>query len=310
MSGFAENYLTRHPVLNDLQAALDLIITCEIAEYGEADCSLEDLEDQWSDIDLEQDAWLVTDSHHQPAGYAAVFRSGQRFTFDFYVHPAIAPSGLTQYLLALCEARACEQLKGEPGIQAMASIIISQGNLVNRQIAEQFGYKPYQHHLRMQITMDAPPPVPVWPDGITLRTVIPGQDDRSIYNFIQAAFDRSGRIPPSFESWHETMMGAYNFESDLWILAYHGDELVGAALCFDYPQNGWVRQLGVAQHWRRRGIGSALLQHGFSIFYERGQAAVGLGVESGNINAYQLYERVGMKCTQHYIEYYKTLLNS
>ena len=38
------------------------------------------------------------------------------------------------------------------------------------------------------------------------------------------------------------MMGAFNLESDLWFLAYYGDELVGAALCFDYPQRGWVRQ--------------------------------------------------------------------
>lgn len=310
MCSFAGNFVIRHPLLDDAQATLELMIACEIAEYGEPDSSLEDLVDQWSDIDLNQNAWLVITPHSQPIGYAAVFKGDHRFTFDFYVHPTLAPDGLTQYLLVQCEARAYEQLKVDAGIQATAFIIISQGNLVNRQIAEQLGFKLYKYHLGMRINFDAPPPIPIWPEGTTLRTAIPDQDDRPIYNFIQAAFDRPGRVPPSFERWRDFMMGKHNFESDLWFLAYHGDELVGAALCFDYPQHGWVRQLGVAQQWRRQGIGSALLQHVFGIFYKRGHTIVGLGVESENPKAYQLYESVGMKCMQQYAEYCKTLSNS
>jgi mycothiol synthase len=308
MSTFAGSFIICHPSLHDAQATLDLVVASEVAEYGEPDSSLEDLLAQWSDIDLERNAWLVITPQNQIIGYAAVLGGSHRFTFDFSVHPALAPDGLTEYLLTQCEARARELL--EVGFQATASIIISPENLVNRQIAEKLGFKPCKYHYRMQITLDAPPPVPDWPEGISVRTAVAGQDDRPIFNLIQAAFDRPGRVPPSFERWHDIMMGAYNFEIDLWILAYHGGDLIGAALCFDYPQNGWVRQLGVAQPWRRQGIGSALLQHVFGIFYERGHTRVGLGVESENPDAFHLYESVGMKCIQQYAEYCKTLSNA
>ncbi len=103
------------------------------------------------------------------------------------------------------------------------------------------------------------------------------------------------------------MMGAFNFDSGLWFLAYHEDELIGAILCFEYPQYGWVRQLGVLPTWRGRGIGSALLQHCFGIFYKRGYTDVALSVESWNSDAYRLYEKVGMKRTRCYTEYRKNL---
>ena len=128
-----------------------------------------------------------------------------------------------------------------------------------------------------------------------------------VYDFIQAAFDRPGRVPPSFERWHDFMMGAQIFEKDLWFLAFHEEELVGAALCFAYPEYGWVRQLGVSSRWRGHGIGSLLLQHVFGVFYERGHRRAGLAVEADNPKAYQLYEKVGMQRLQQYVEYRKIL---
>jgi len=310
LSSFTKNFTIRPPSLNDAQATLELVIACEAAEYGEPDSSLEELVDQWSQIDLDQDAWLVIAPHSQLIGYAAVFRHDHRFTFDFYVHPTLAPAKLTRYLLAQCEARACEQLEVGTGVKPTASIILSEGNLVKKQIAQELGFDLCKYHFGMRINFDTPPPVPIWMEGINLRTAVPDQDDHSIYNFIQAAFDRPGRVPPSFERWRDFMMGAYNFESDLWFLAYNRDELIGAALCFDYPQQGWVRQLGVAQRWRRQGIGSALLQHVFDVFYRRGHGRVGLVVESENPQAYRFYESVGMKCVQQYAEYCKALSSS
>jgi hypothetical protein len=96
------------------------------------------------------------------------------------VHPTLARNGLTEYLLTQCEVRAHELLKDDIGIQATASMIISQENRIEKQIAEKLGFGPFKYHLRMQITMDAPPAVPVSPEGITLRTAIPGQDDHPI----------------------------------------------------------------------------------------------------------------------------------
>jgi mycothiol synthase len=310
MDNLSGDFLIRHPSIDDAQATLGLMIAYDVAEFGEPDSSLEDLLDQWSDVDLDQDAWLVVDPQNQPVGYAAVFGNNNQYTFDHYVHPTLAPDGLTKYLLEHCEARTLVKQKEIAGGQATATIVISESKPVNIQVVQALGYQPYKYHFGMRINFDAPPSAPVWPEGITLRTAIPGQDDRLLYDFIQAAFARPDRKPPSFERWRNFMMGASNFKSDLWFLIYHGDELIAAALCFDYPERGWVRQLGVAQQWRRHGIASTLLQYIFSVFYKRGHAQVGLVVESENPKAYKLYESVGMKRVMQIAEYSKILTDS
>lgn len=97
--------------------------------------------------------------------------------------------------------------------------------------------------------------------------------------------------------------------SDLWFLLFDREELIGAALCYDYTEFGWVRQLAVAPSWRRQGVGSALLQHAFRIFIQRGHKKVALGVDSARPRAQSLYENVGMKCVRRYDEYHKALSN-
>lgn len=299
---------TRRPSIDDAQMVLDLITACDIAAYGEPDYDLESLLDDWSDLDLDQDAWLVTDVDGQLIGYASVNHTDQRFTFDMVVHPAYAPEELPGLLLAACEARANEQ-SSDSHAQITATIYLPHVNLAARKAVEERGFELIKYHFGMRIDIQAPPPEQTWPQEVSLRNAVPGQDDRIIYDFIQAAFDWPGRTPPSFERWRGLMVDAYNFDRDLWFLAFHGDELVGAVLCFEYPQYGWVRQLGVAQDWRRQGLGAALLRHVFGVFYRRGHRRVGLVVESGNPKAFQFYERVGMKRVQQYIEYRKILAN-
>jgi mycothiol synthase len=301
-----ENLSIRHPTPDDAQAVLDFMIACDVIYYGEPDSDMETLQGDWDGIDLSKDAWLAFSHENQIVGYAAVQKAGQRFTFDQYVHPNLALSGLTRHLLTFCETRAREQINPQSG-EITAVTYIPHVNQAEIQETEELGYKLIVSHFGMRITFTAPPPEPVWPEGITLRNAVPGQDDRLLYDFIQKVFDWPGRTPPTFERWHDLMLGAHNFDPELWFLAYHGDELVGAALCFNYQINGWVRQLGVDQAWRRKGLGAALLKYVFGLFYRRGHTRVGLVVESDNPKAYEFYERIGMQRVQQYTEYRKTL---
>ena len=100
------------------------------------------------------------------------------------------------------------------------------------------------------------------------------------------------------------------FKPDLWFLAMDGEEIAGACLCFPYDTDGWVRQLGVAPRWRRRGLGSALLRHTFIEFQNRGFERVGLAVEGDNLKAFAVYERVGMKPLRQYDEYMKVIVKN
>ncbi len=206
------NSLTvRRPTLDDVQATLDLMIACDIAEFGEPDSSLEDLLDQWDDIDLQQDAWLAYTPGDNLVGYACVSGGAISF-FDLYTSPSLDQVDLNIHLLNLCQERAIEQAKSTGGTCDLeARIIIPHVNQAGKLAVEAVGFTPRLYHFRMQIALDTRPSQPSWPEGITLRNVNPGQDDHMLHEFIQTAFDRPGRTPQSFDGWRAFMMREDHF---------------------------------------------------------------------------------------------------
>jgi ribosomal protein S18 acetylase RimI-like enzyme len=71
---------------------------------------------------------------------------------------------------------------------------------------------------------------------------------------------------------------------------------------------GWVGTLGVRRPWRKKGLGSALLQYSFSEFHRRGKTTIGLGVDASNpTGATRLYQRAGMYVASEFITYEKEL---
>ena len=293
---------TRHPTLDDAPAVLALLIACDIAEYGEPDSDLESLLDDWRPLDLARDAWLIQDASGQVLGYLAVFAREPGYGVDMYVHPEHSGAGLQAFLLARCEERTRERLS--PGTSAPLRVIVPSVAQAEQEVLLSRGYSVDKYYFRMQIDLEEPPPVPAWADGCRLRLFVPGQDDRRVYEFVMEAFRWPGYIPPSFEDWRGRMLDTESFRADLWfLLVAEGDELVGTALCVDYELYGWVRNLAVAETWRGRGIGAALLQHVFGEFYRRGQPRIGLGVDGKNPDAYRFYERVGMRQVRQFVEY-------
>ncbi|MCK4978593.1 MAG: GNAT family N-acetyltransferase [Anaerolineales bacterium] len=155
----------------------------------------------------------------------------------------------------------------------------------------------------MQVNLLAQIPAVVWPQGVSLRSFEPQQDERPVYALIQTAFCQHGRRPQPFEDWKVFMIHPDLFDPDLCFLAIVSEEIVGACLCVAYSDLGWVRQLGVEEAWRRKGIGSALLHKAFSEFKGRGYDKVGLSVVSERPTAYNFYKNVGMDKVRQSDEY-------
>ena len=87
----------------------------------------------------------------------------------------------------------------------------------------------------------------------------------------------------------------------LWFLAVAGEELVGANLCFAGSIGGYVAQLAVRRDRRGRGLGLALLRHGFAELYRRGERQVWLHVDTENrTGATRLYELAGMRVAHRF----------
>lgn len=303
-----KNLIFRPPILDDAQQTFDLMIRCDIHDSGEADSEMEDLVHDWQNIDLSQDAWLVLTSEQNMIGYASVILWGVDLKYDIYVEPTLDDNALVGELLSRCEARGKQLAKGKNGEAHAKCYAIS----VNQRLGNALivsGFQVAKYIFNMQAKFDAPPAPVKLPDGITIRNPIPGKDDRKIYEVIQSAFERPGRTAPSFEDWKDFMLRPDIFKPELWFLAIKGEELVGACLSYEYSNSvqGWVRQLGVLESFRRTGLGSALLQYAFIEFYKRGFKKVGLAVESANLRAIRFYENVGMQQIRRIDEYSKAI---
>lgn len=296
----------RHPTMADVRRTLDLIDRVEIAEYGESDSDLVELTHDWEQMDLGQDAWLVFDETDTLVGYAAVLPHGEGLRYDFYADPDWPDASLGRALLTQCEARGgviAAQREGPLDV----TVYVAAVNERDKGVVETADFKLVRSHYQMRVKLAGDLPEPVWPEAVSVRTAVPGEDDRAIHRLIVAAFSWPDREPVSFAEWQESAMRSDIFDPELWFLAIADEKIIGTCLGYSYPEEGWVRHLAVDDKWRQRGIGTALLQHSFKAFKELGHAEAGLGVRAENESALRIYERAGMYRARQYDEYRKVV---
>ena len=177
---------------------------------------------------------------------------------------------------------------------------------------ERAGYRVIRHSFQMRIELDGEVPQPRLPDGIDIRTLEPGEEQRVHEAQMEAFADHWDFRYDPFDEWRRYLVDKHDFDPSLWFLAEEDGEIAGIALCAWHfsgdRQFGWVEILGVRPQWRRRGLGGALLQHAFREFAARGATRVGLGVDAENTTgAVRLYERAGMRVVRRSDTYEKRL---
>jgi mycothiol synthase len=301
----SDNILIRPPTLDDASAVVELINACSIAEGGAPDMPLHRLLQSWSsaNLALDSDAWVAVASDRRIVGYeeAQIDQQSASVELDGYVHPSFKGRGIGTRLLRQAEARARAASPKDGPLRLRATI--ESANQAARQLFAAEGYATIRHFWRMEIELSVPPVDPIWPAGIAVRWLVPGQDERATHLALdEAQADHWDHTPVPFEEWERAMMRRADFDPALWFLAIDGDEIAGVALCFDSAEHGgWVRNLAVRARWRRRGLGLALLRHAFGAFYARGRQMVGLAVDSQSLTgATRLYERAGMHVSEQY----------
>lgn len=296
-----QGFSVRPASLDDLQTVYDLLVLCERAEFDTpdyvADYVIEDLQTQWTvpDYDLEKNTWVITASDGSLVGYADVDALSNRVLINpnSCVHPDYTGRGIGSYLLRVAEARAYELI---PTGSFQLETLISYKNEAARKLLEQMGFTVVRHMWRMNIKLDAAPATPQLPEGVTVRTLIPGKDERTFHATVNEAFSDLDHFNPMlFEDWEDTFIKRDDFKPDLWHLAMYGDEVAGCVIGFSDDDLGWIHYVAVRRPWRHRGLGLALLHHAFGDFYRRGIRQVGLNVDSQNVTgATRLYTRAGM----------------
>jgi mycothiol synthase len=310
---FTNHFRVRAPEMDDLNAVVEMLLASDMDEWGEPDTSVEEIRSEWQSVsfNLETDAWVVVDSSGRIVGYASIRDRGHESIMSFAkVHPDFRGLGIATHLVELTEERARQHIPlAQPDARVTLSTHISHVNEDAGPLLVSRGYKYVRSTWAMAIEMENAPQEPRWPEGITLRPFIPGQNDRAVFEAVDEAFvDHWGHTPGNFERWKDYHLNREDLDPALWFLAYSGDEIAGASLCGYYLGLGIVNTLGVRRPWRRTGLGMALLLHSFGEFYKRGNHKVVLGVDSQNLTgATRLYERAGMHIELQYDTYEKEL---
>jgi mycothiol synthase len=299
------DFSIRAPTRADAEAITELVVACDVDEYGAPDFELDDLLSDWGSpgLDLERDAWLVEAADGRPAAYGVLYFDND---MDVYVGPEFRGRGIGAALLDRVERRALLRAAGEDVLvgQALSSV-----NTAGHDLLKRAGYAPARTYWRFVLPLDEPPPEPRAPEGVQMRTFDPERDGKAVHSLIQAAFADNERYEGEpYSEWVARNIDREAFDPELWFLAAADGEVVGSIVCPNYESEGWVRQLAVARDWRGRGVGMALLLKAFGEFYRRRRPRVGLVVDSWNrTGARALYERAGMQVEREYAHFEKTL---
>jgi mycothiol synthase len=297
--------------MDDIKETIHMLNTWSRRTLDVEKFELPEMEVEWRTpgFDLHNDTRLVIAPDDKIAAYYELWDLNDPHTRVHIwgrVHPEHTNLGLGTALLEWAIERAHLAIPKAP-VEARVTLLAHclSTDEPAQELFRDNDFSLIRHSLRMVINLNGYPPEPVLPDGITIRPMVVGQDERAIVQADRESFqDHWGHIERPFEDefarWMHFMENSDEFDPALWFLAMDGDQVAGISLCDpkadDDPEMGWVSTLGVRRPWRRRGLGLALLQHSFRAFHRLGKERVGLGVDAENLTgATRLYRKASMQ---------------
>jgi mycothiol synthase len=287
------------PTPEHFDEVLALLRAADAAVYGDSDWTADALREEWEELDLERDAWLVA-VDRRIAGVAHLLdRKGGRYIGDGYVHPELTGRGVGARVLALIEARVRELRREWPDGRVSVEAAHLVGDPRAPALFRGRGFERARSFFRMVTDVRGATPLPRWPDGVELRPLDVDRQGGPLYEAELEAFAEEWEyVPLAYDEWRRRVFGRPGFDPSLAPVVWAEDEVV--AFSRNYPKRngdwGFVATLGVRPAWRRKGLGLALLHESFRRFRAVGETTVALGVDVENpTGATRLYERAGMR---------------
>jgi mycothiol synthase len=293
----------------DQQAIAQLLHRCSESHFGSAElpvsATLEEIRAIWQmdGFDLEADSLVAVTQASQIIGYVTVsLHEGYRMKASPRIHPEYQGRGLGTAILRWAEQRARQIAQAIPPERSVAlTSWIEEVDEAAKELLIREGFLLERYWWHMEIRMEKAPVIPTWPEGIHVRTFVSGQDERATYEALAEAFQANEGDPyETFEDWLHRTIDKASFDPSLWFLAMNGGGEIAGVLLSEFQRGkenaiGWISELGVRPHWRKRGLGIALLYHAFGECYRNGIRTCELTVDAANPSgATRLYERAGM----------------
>ncbi|HZC07930.1 MAG TPA: GNAT family N-acetyltransferase [Ktedonobacterales bacterium] len=305
-------YSVRHARDQDARSILDLMAACDSSFGVESSGYTEvDVREGWANLDIERDTWAVIAPDGSLAAYGEITNQGSgKLIADGYVHPNHRGRGLGTALAQRMETRANELVASAPdGAQVTlfnGVLLVDQGA---RDLLERADYHVSRVFWEMRIEMSEEPAAPTLPAGLRMRDFVPGQDERAVFDTVEAAFaDHWEHVPREFDEWLSRTRRP-DFDPSLWRVIEADDGSIPAvALGWPRADHGWISTVATVRAWRKRGLAGSLLRDSFRAFWERGMRVVALGVDSQNpTGATHVYEAAGMRVAASAVIYQKVL---
>ncbi|MDU8498058.1 GNAT family N-acetyltransferase [Pseudomonas syringae] len=142
----------------------------------------------------------------------------------------------------------------------------------------------------MRRTLALPVPAAIWPPRVLPRPFTLEQAPE-VHRLLTLAYGNAAGSVPDYPDWRAAFEQDPEFDTSRCFLAILDETVVGVIVCWT---SGFIKDLVVHPDVRRRGIGSALLNHLFAHLSACDEAAVDLHVMENNLTARRLYEKSGM----------------
>jgi mycothiol synthase len=237
------------------------------------------------------------------AGVERVVRAGEPM-YEVWgsVDPGFRRRGIGTWLMRWNVDRALHRAQREdPGVDVALGSFAEQVETGHRALLAASGFAPVRHFFLMRHgALDTVEDLPL-PDGIELRPVTDDQHRVIVAAENEAFRDHWGHREMT-ESDVRATFGRAELDTDLWVVAWDGDEVAGVVQNWVWPeenarlgvQRGWLEHISVRRPWRRRGLARAITARSLIKLREAGLDEAMLGVDSENPNgALGLYEGLG-----------------
>jgi mycothiol synthase len=167
------------------------------------------------------------------------------------------------------------------------------------------GFVPERELLQMRVALPLSDP-PRWPDDVTVRTFVPGEDEAAWVEVNNRAF--AGH--PEQGAWTVDMLRAREqepwFDPEGFLLAFDADGLAGSCWTKVHPVRpprepdalGEIYVIGADPSRHGRGLGRALTAGGLASLAARGIKVGMLFVDAANDAAVRLYRSLGFTTTR------------
>jgi mycothiol synthase len=227
-------------------------------------------------------------------GYAQLDPGRAFSTGQLVVHPQQRRRQVATRLVRLLMAEAPHRLQ----VWAMGDTPASQA------LARTVGLVPARTLLVMRRPLDEPLPEPQLPDGFTVRTFVPGQDEPAWLAVNARAFSSHPEQGAITADDLALRMAEDWFDPDGFFLAHSDGSLLGYHWTKRHPDAlGEVYVLGVDPAAGGRGLGKALLDIGLRHLQAVGDTEVELYVEGDHARAVALYRGRGFRTASRDVMY-------